>query len=205
MQSILRWLGAGRNRNSIARKEVEYLDHPSDLLNVGYVKDPSMVKIMDVLMRLVGLYYSLRSRSKRAMKALRARLSKRAKKAPSDHETGQNSEVGALIEKKISRPLLRAAARTVAAVFTISVLLVPIILLDIAQTTTTRFTIIFLATGFFIGAVTAVSKATMAEVFIAGATYSAVLVVFVASNGPSGINGSTGGSTAVPTAVPTAR
>lgn len=190
MQYILKWLGTGKNSNSIARKEVEYLDNPSDLLNVGYVKDPSMVKIVDALLRLVELYYSLRSR-----------LSKRAKKAPSDHETGQNSEDGAEDEKKISRPLLRAAARTVAAIFTIFVLLVPIILLNVAQTTATRFTIIFLATGFFIAAVTAVSKATMAEVFIAGATYSAVLVVFVASNGPSGISGSTtGGSTAVPTA-----
>lgn len=45
----------------------------------------------------------------------------------------------------------------------------------------------------------------MAEVFIAGATYSTILVVFVASNGPSGISGSTGGSIAVITAVPTAR
>lgn len=61
-------------------------------------------------------------------------------------------------------------------------------------------TIIFLATGFFIAAVTALSKATMAEVLIAGATYSAVLVVFVASNGPSGISSSTGSITDVPTA-----
>lgn len=189
MQYVLKWLGTGRNRRSIARKEVEYLDNPSDLLNVGYVKDASMVKIMDALIRLVELYYSLRSR-----------LSKRAKQAPSDDETGPNSEDDAENEKKISRPLLRAAARTIAAIFTISVLLVPIILLNIAQTTAIRLTIIFLATGFFIAAVTAVSKATMAEVFIAGATYSAVLVVFVASNGPSGISGSTGSITAVPTA-----
>lgn len=113
MQYVLKWLGAGRNRHSIARKEVEYLDSPSDLLNVGYVKDASMVKIMDALIRLVELYYLLRSR-----------LSKRAKKAPSDDETGPNSEDDAENEKKNSKPLLRAAARTIAAIFTISVLLV---------------------------------------------------------------------------------
>lgn len=117
LQSILRWL---RNSNSIARKEVEYLDHLSDLLNVGYVKDPSMVKIVDALIRLVELYYLLHSR-----------LLKRAKKAPSDHETGQNSKNGAVVEKKIFKPLLHAVARTIAAVFTISVLLVSIILLKL--------------------------------------------------------------------------
>ena len=91
--------------------------------------------------------------------------------------------------------LARIKSNTIAAIFTVSVLLVPIILLNIVKTTAIRFTIIFLATGFFIAAVTAVSKATLAEIFVAGATYSAVLVLFVASNGPSGVSVSTGGST----------
>ena len=84
-------------------------------------------------------------------------------------------------------------ARTLAAIFTIAVLLVPVILLDLAQTTAVRFTIIFIATALFITAVTAISKATMSEMFVAGATYAAVLVVFVGSNGPAGVSSSTGG------------
>ena len=72
-------------------------------------------------------------------------------------------------------------------------LLVPVILLNLAQTTAVRFTIIFIATALFITAVTAVSKATMSEMFVAGATYAAVLVVFVSTNGPVGVSSSTTG------------
>ena len=72
-------------------------------------------------------------------------------------------------------------------------LLVPAILLNLAQSTALRFMIIFLATALFITVVTAISKATMSEMFVAGAAYAAVLVVFVASNGPVGVSsGSTG-------------
>ena len=93
---------------------------------------------------------------------------------------------------RIPNPLIRAIARTLAAIFTIAMLLVPAILLNLAQTTAVRFTIIFVATALFITAVTAISKATMSEMFVAGATYAAVLVVFVATNGPAGVSGATG-------------
>jgi hypothetical protein len=64
------------------------------------------------------------------------------------------------------------------------VLLVPAILLNLAQTVALRFTIIFIATALFIGAVTAISQAKLSEIFVAGAAYVAVLVVFIASSGP---------------------
>jgi len=45
--------------------------------------------------------------------------------------------------------------------------------------------VIFLAATMFVTAITMASKARMVEIFVAGATYTAVLVVFVASNGIS--------------------
>lgn len=152
-----------------------------------------MVKIMDALKRFVEFYYSLGPR-----------LPKRPKNAPSDQEMGPNSEDDAendaedeINNLQTSSPRCRKNYCSYLHHLRASR---PIVLLKTAQKTSIRFTIIFLATAFFIAAVTAVSKASMAEMFIAGATYSAVLVEFVASNGPSDISGNTGGSSAFPTA-----
>jgi hypothetical protein len=93
----------------------------------------------------------------------------------------------------VPNPLVRTIARTLAAIFTIAVLLVPAILLNLVQTIALRFIIIFIASALFIGSVTALSQATMSEIFVAGAAYAAVLVVFIASNGPVGVSSNTGG------------
>ncbi|MCJ1249358.1 hypothetical protein MMC30_006581 [Trapelia coarctata] len=91
----------------------------------------------------------------------------------------------------ISDRYLRAGARAIVASLTIILLLVPVILLnyvqqkDYIQQTVIQFVIIFLAATMFVTAITMASKARMVEIFVAGATYTAVLVVFVASNGNS--------------------
>lgn len=81
---------------------------------------------------------------------------------------------------RIPNLLIRAVARTLAAIFAISVFLVPAILLNLAQTTALRFTIIFIATALLKTTVTAIGKAAMSEMFVAGAACAAALV---ASNG----------------------
>lgn len=53
------------------------------------------------------------------------------------------------------------------------------------QQTVIQLVVIFLAATMFVTAITMASKARMVEIFVAGATYTAVLVVFVASNGIS--------------------
>ena len=64
-------------------------------------------------------------------------------------------------------------------------LLVPVVILNFVHKTALRFGIIFIAASTFVSTVTIVSKAKTVEVLVAGATYSAVLVVFVAGNGIS--------------------
>ncbi len=64
-------------------------------------------------------------------------------------------------------------------------LLVPVVILNFVHKTALRFGIIFIVATTFVSTVTVVSKAKTVEVLVAGATYSAVLVVFVAGNGIS--------------------
>ena len=83
----------------------------------------------------------------------------------------------------------RNFARAIIAVVTIVILLIPVILLNAVTSTIPRFVIVFAAAGLFVSAITAFSRLSMAEIFAAGATYTAVLVVFVSGNGispPSG-------------------
>jgi hypothetical protein len=55
--------------------------------------------------------------------------------------------------------------------------------LNAVQETLERFVFIFVAATLFVTLVALASKASIAEIFAAGAAYSAVLVVFVSGNG----------------------
>ena len=69
--------------------------------------------------------------------------------------------------------------------FTVLILLLPIIVLNIVHKATLRFVVVFVSDALFVSAVTGLSQASIAEIFVAGATYAAVLVVFVSGNGIS--------------------
>ena len=69
------------------------------------------------------------------------------------------------------------------AISTIIVLLVPVIVLNVITSTIPRFVVIIGSASLLVSSITAISKAGMAEILVAGATYSAVLVVFVSGNG----------------------
>jgi hypothetical protein len=81
------------------------------------------------------------------------------------------------------KPSIRATARALTAALAVVLLLAPIIALNSVQQTLVRFIIIFTTATCFVTTLTVASKATMAEIFAAGAAYSAVLVVFVSGNG----------------------
>jgi predicted membrane-bound spermidine synthase len=81
------------------------------------------------------------------------------------------------------KPYIRATARALTAALAIALLLAPIIALNSVQQIVVRFIIIFAAATCFVVVITVASKASMAEIFAAGAAYSAVLVVFVSGNG----------------------
>ncbi|KAF2236489.1 hypothetical protein EV356DRAFT_482261 [Viridothelium virens] len=78
---------------------------------------------------------------------------------------------------------IRAVTRALTASFAIVLLLVPVIVLNAVSTTVHRFVIIFVSATLFVSLLTLASKARITEVFAAGATYAAVLVVFVSGNG----------------------
>ena len=79
----------------------------------------------------------------------------------------------------------RNVARGIIAVVTLVVLLIPVIILNAVTSTVPRFVVVFVAAGLFVSAITAFNRLSMAEIFAAGATYTAVLVVFVSGNGIS--------------------
>ncbi|KAL9091121.1 MAG: hypothetical protein Q9165_005048 [Trypethelium subeluteriae] len=78
---------------------------------------------------------------------------------------------------------IRAVTRALTASFAIVLLLVPVIILNAVSTTVDRFVIIFVSATLFVSLLTLSSQARITEVFAAGATYAAVLVVFVSGNG----------------------
>lgn len=83
----------------------------------------------------------------------------------------------------IHSPTLRAIARVATAIVAIILLLVPVVALNAVQQTLFRFIILFAAATCFVLVVSLASEANMAEIFAAGAAYSAVLVVFISGDG----------------------
>ena len=91
---------------------------------------------------------------------------------------------------RIPDPSIRTIAKSLPTILTTSVLLVPAILVNIAQTTTLRFTIYFIAAALFITALTAASDAIIYEISVAAAVYAAVLI---ARDGAVGVDSSGNG------------
>jgi hypothetical protein len=79
--------------------------------------------------------------------------------------------------------MTRELARVVIAIMAILLLLAPVIGLNEVQKTLHKFLIIFFASTAFVVSIATLSKASMGEVFAAGAAYAAVMVVFVSGNG----------------------
>jgi len=72
--------------------------------------------------------------------------------------------------------------------FTAMVLfLTPVIILNVIIRPVLRFAIVFVSATVFVLAITIISQASLGETFVAGATYTVVLVVFVSGNGVSGM------------------
>ena len=91
---------------------------------------------------------------------------------------------------RIPDPSIETIAKSLSTILTSSVLLVPAILVNIAQTITLCFTIIFIAAALFITALTAASDAIISEISVAAVVYAAVLS---ARDGPVGVDSSGSG------------
>ena len=62
------------------------------------------------------------------------------------------------------------------------VLLIPVVVLNLLASTVPRFIVIYISAMLFVSTITAVSKGSMAGMFVAGPPYSAVLVIFISGN-----------------------
>lgn len=157
VDSTENWL---KMNGCIARREAQYLSaEPYDLLNVGSRKDKGMAKVGSIVER-IAVFFS---------RCWRTIVTK-----------SYDEQYGMVV---LPNPIIRATARTLTAIIAIILLLAPIVALNAVQETLLRFVIIFVAASLFVTTITVASNATMAEIFAAGAAYSAVLVVFVSGNG----------------------
>ncbi|KAK2753577.1 hypothetical protein FQN54_007354 [Arachnomyces sp. PD_36] len=82
----------------------------------------------------------------------------------------------------VDNPFIRTVARATVAALAVSLLLVPIIILNAIEATVYRFVTIFMSSAIFVVFITMASAASMPEIFAAGAAYAAVMVVFVSGD-----------------------
>lgn len=87
---------------------------------------------------------------------------------------------------QVPGPYLRAIARTLLAICTVAILLVPIVLLNTVHGVVGRFVIIFVASTLFVAGLVIGTRTGIVEILAAGAAYAAVMVVFVSGNGVAG-------------------
>ncbi|KAK8219067.1 hypothetical protein IWZ01DRAFT_524553 [Phyllosticta capitalensis] len=149
------------SKSYIVKDERGYLYN--DLLNIAGAQDPRLGKLLLVSEYLVHLILTLRDQIRKILGLFKA-----------------------TDRVYVSPALFRKVARTITAVLSAVILLLPIVVLNVVETSTMRLVVVFLSAISFISALTILTAAGTMEVFVAGATYSAVLVVFVSQNGMAG-------------------
>ncbi|KAK8185829.1 hypothetical protein BC567DRAFT_214394 [Phyllosticta citribraziliensis] len=145
----------------LAKAERDYLK--KDLLDIGGTSDPRIGKILRFTEKVV-----------RSM--LRLELFTREK---------------CFGEKDIQETSMKtsnflALARAIAALLSVVILLLPILVLNFVQSSGMRLLVVFISAAVFISTLTVLTPAGTSDVFVAGATYCAVLVVFVSQTDGSG-------------------
>ncbi|MCJ1454887.1 hypothetical protein MMC28_005240 [Mycoblastus sanguinarius] len=80
-------------------------------------------------------------------------------------------------------PFIRRLIQSLVAFIVVLLLFVPIVIITSVKSQSTRILIIVASTAIFILSMSGMTRAHTRELFIAGATYATVLVVFVAGNG----------------------
>ncbi|OCL03583.1 hypothetical protein AOQ84DRAFT_368254 [Glonium stellatum] len=161
VNSLKTWLAGTK---TIGRPETSYLDKRGDLMNLAECDDGAMERIGWFLEDLkVWFQTSVQPRVWSSAKR------KKRFATSSDHVF-------------FSGPWLQTSSRALMAWLTTLVLLVPVVLLNSLSTMVGRFVTIIIAAGIFVFAVSFITKAKTSEIFLSGAAYAAVLVVFTSNN-----------------------
>ncbi|KAH9880615.1 hypothetical protein IAQ61_000909 [Plenodomus lingam] len=152
VSSIRNWLNAN---GCMARDEVKYLDHTSDLTSVVASHDATMLTFEAWLERtLLRLWKGLRHRSMFDVS-----------RDPTVHISSNSA--------------FRIATRTLTGSVIVSLLLIPIFICNTVQRTKVRLGVVAVAAILFVAILCGLTRAKPIELFVAGATYTTVLVVFV--------------------------
>ncbi|KAK8244405.1 hypothetical protein HDK90DRAFT_463235 [Phyllosticta capitalensis] len=149
--------------NLLVEDESSILQH--DLMYIGPIAN--------------GALYEFTEASARGYLKARANLQKifgASNGQDTAEDTAEDTEV-------VFTETVRRIARTIAAVLSVLILLLPILILNFVHAAGSRLAVVFVSAAAFISALTILTPAGTGEVFVAGATYAAVMVVFVSQAG----------------------
>jgi hypothetical protein len=176
---------------SISRDEAKYIDQ-NDLMNIGAIsREKGGFDLATEI--LIGWLYAIYSQVSKPITSQRSRISNHLLLLHSPlmcvfnnwqiHPNARGSQKSVI---RVANHRIRVVTRALAAVFTVILLLVPIILLNAVHGTVGRFAIIFVSSSLFVCLLSIGTYTGTTEVFAAGAAYAAIMVVFVSGNGVSG-------------------
>ncbi|KAL8910585.1 MAG: hypothetical protein Q9171_004124 [Xanthocarpia ochracea] len=155
LENLQNWVN---NKASVARDETAYLSKPQDLMTMLSPRDDALARLTPLTERLVSGLYTL------------------CKKPRSTVTRDPNLTL-------LSESRLQRLTRAMVASAVVVLLLVPIIIINALASVSLRMMVIVVASAILITALSTSTNAKTVEVFMSGATYATVLVVFVAGNG----------------------
>lgn len=161
IQNLSNWT---QSTSSISRQETAYLKQRPDLVNLARATDNALTWT-EWLAEDCTIW--LRSLFRRCVCCGRQR------------DSHKNTSEDLIF---LPGPILCRLSRTLATWVTTLILLIPVVILYNLSNGVSRLITIILASGFFLSAVSVFTKAKTIELFIAGASYAAVLVVFTSSS-----------------------
>ncbi|MCJ1236843.1 hypothetical protein MMC14_004825 [Varicellaria rhodocarpa] len=157
ISSLKHWV---EGNASLARDETAYLERDTDLMSVVGVEDNALSRLLALLEHFLV----------RNFKRFRKNASFSLSRDPNVYI--------------FSGSALKRITRSLIASLVVFILLVPVIVLNAIDGVAIRMVVIVISSAFLITMLSILTKAKTGEVFMAGATYATVLVVFVAGNGP---------------------
>ncbi|OAL35473.1 hypothetical protein AYO20_05323 [Fonsecaea nubica] len=140
----------------LARDETAYLLRPRDLVSIAPLPDDAVARVESWLADRLMHYW------------------KDFRELPF-HNVSRDPNVYICTSSALTR-----ATRFLIAVLLILVLLIPMVICSAQKNMTARIVVVGVAASLFIAIVSVIIKARSIEIFMAGATYATILVVFVA-------------------------
>lgn len=153
IQNLNQWVdGFG----CIAPSETEYLAHKRDLMALGPAEADDFLKTVNhkVVDAIIWL----------------SRILGR------DFRDDYSSDPDVHI---FSERLIKTVSRSVLAIFASSFLLIPIVILTLSNNLATRLAVVLISNAVFVFVVSVLAEAKMGELFMAGAAYAAVMIVYI--------------------------